>query len=98
MATPGNGNWTGIGGPPLREAAFLFLLAAVAVAASWVVRPDRLPLVADARVYELELPAPLVDTATALGLFDEGVHLFIDTRDIEPGSAPTISCVASPRS
>jgi hypothetical protein len=91
LSTSGNGTWTGIGGPPLREAAFLLLLAAIATAASWAVRPDRLPLVADSRVYQLELPAPLVDTATALGLFDEGVHLFIDTRDIEPGSAATIS-------
>jgi len=90
LATTGNGNWTGIGGAPLREAAFLLLLAILATAATWAVRSDKISLIADARVYELELPAPLVDTATALELFEEGAHLFIDTRDIEPGRVKTI--------
>ena len=90
MSTTGNRTWTRVDGPALREAVFLVLLAVLATAVTWAVRPDRLPLVADARVYELELPVPLVDTATALALYEEGAHFFVDTRGLESGSAPTI--------
>lgn len=77
-------------GAAFREAAFLLLVTVVATAATWALRTDRLPLVADARTYELELAAPLVSPADAIVLYDEGAHLFVDTRDLEPGSAPTI--------
>jgi rhodanese-related sulfurtransferase len=75
----------------LREAGLLLLVTAVLTAGSWLARPDRLPLSADPAVYELELAAPLLEIPDALALFDEGAHLFIDTRDLEPGSQPTIS-------
>ncbi len=69
-----------------REAAVLLALAAVATAASWALRPDRLPLRADATYYEQELAAPLVDPTRARELFDAGDHLFVDVR---PDSPPT---------
>jgi len=57
---------------------------AVAVTATvWLLRPDRLPLRADAGLYELDLDAPTVSVADALALYEAGDHLFVDTR---PGS------------
>ena len=62
------------GNRPFRKAASVL----------WLARPQRLVLRADSETYELELPAPLVGTAEALALFEEGSHLFIDAR---PGAA-----------
>ena len=70
-----------------REALILVAAAALATGVAWGLRPDRLPLRADPAYYELELTAPLVDPAEALVLYDEGNHLFVDTR---PGAATTI--------
>ncbi|MEZ4389091.1 MAG: rhodanese-like domain-containing protein [Candidatus Krumholzibacteriia bacterium] len=47
---------------------------------TWLVRPDRLPLRADAEFYALDLPAPLVSVDEARAAYDEGRHVFIDTR------------------
>jgi rhodanese-related sulfurtransferase len=65
----------------------LVLAAAAVTAVTWYFRADPLPLRADPSYYELELAAPLVDPAGALLLFDEGNHLFVDTR---PDAATTI--------
>jgi rhodanese-related sulfurtransferase len=77
-------------GPVIREAIFLTVLAVVATAIAWAVRSDRLPLTADLEAYELEVAAPLLDIAEALVLFDEGDHLFIDTRSKRPDGSNTI--------
>lgn len=84
-------------GPPsrrsvsLREAGLLLLTTIVLTAAVWLIRDPRLPLRADPTVYELELSVPVVEMAEALLLFDEGVHLFIDTRPGDPSDRPTIA-------
>lgn len=86
--TPRNGSpWR----TAFKEASLLLAAALVLTAVSWLARPDSLPLLADPAVYELELAAPVVEIPAALQLFDEGAHLFIDTRPIEPGSQPTIA-------
>ncbi|RKZ18241.1 hypothetical protein DRQ50_04175 [bacterium] len=69
----------------LREAAVLVAIALVVTAVSWGLRGDRLPLRADATVYELELAAPLVPAVEALALYDEGEILFADTRSAPDG-------------
>lgn len=92
MARPaGDTTWARVDGAAFREAALLLVLSCVVLAGSWALRSDRLPLVADARTYELELAAPLVGPEEAILLFDEGVHLFIDTREVQPGSVATIA-------
>ena len=92
MARPaGDTAWIRVDGAAFREAALLLALSCVILAVSWALRSDPLPLVADARTYELELAAPLVGPEAAIQLFDEGVHLFIDTRGVEPGSVATIA-------
>jgi rhodanese-related sulfurtransferase len=63
-----------------REALILTGLILVAAVGSWLVRPDRLPLMADAAVYELDLPAPLISFDEARQAYDDGSHVFIDTR------------------
>ncbi len=75
---------------PLKEAGVLLVIALTATAASWALRPDRLPLRADPAFYRLELDAPLIDPGPALALYDEGQDLFVDTRPAPPGSLPTI--------
>jgi hypothetical protein len=91
VAAPvGTSRFVPVDGTAVRGAAFLLAVAVAATAVTWALRPDRLPLVADARTYELELAAPLVSPADAIVLYDEGAHLFVDTRALEPGSAPTI--------
>ena len=74
----------------MRQAALLLGLAVLATAASWLLRSDRLSLRADPAFYELELAAPLIDATEALRFYEAGDHLFIDTRPVVPGSAPTI--------
>lgn len=83
--------WSGAAAPaaraPLaiagRQALFLLLLGLALAGVRWVAWGPRLPLQADPADYELELAAPLVDVVTARRHYDEGLHLFIDTR--EPG-------------
>ena len=74
----------------LREAGLLLLVAAVLTAVSWFLRPERLPLQADPVAYELELAAPLIDPEDALLLYDEGIHLFIDSRPRPDGAFDTV--------
>jgi rhodanese-related sulfurtransferase len=94
MARTWSGASTRAAPPPLRVAArqavFLLLLGLVLAAVRWAAWPPRLPLVADATVYELELSAPLVDVEQARRYFDEGMHLFIDTREHGPGSPEAV--------
>lgn len=75
---------------PFREAAVLLIIALAGTAVSWALRSDRLPLRADPSFYKLELDAPLLDTAAARKLYDEGLTLFIDIRPITEGAVPTI--------
>ena len=63
-----------------REAGLVLLVSILATGAWWARTPDRLPLQVDATVYELELEAPLLTVPEALVLYDEGMHLFVDTR------------------
>ncbi len=64
----------------LKEAGLLLLISILATAGWWASNSDRLPLRAEAAVYELELEAPLLTVAEALEFYEEGVHLFVDTR------------------
>lgn len=68
-----------------REAGFLLALSLVAGTLWWAVSSERMSLQADPTFYELELEAPLLTTAEALIFYDEGVHLFVDTRDENGG-------------
>ena len=74
----------------LREAGLLLLVSVVVTAVSWVLRPDGLPLKADPLTYELELAAPLIEPEDALLLYDEGIHLFIDSRVPPAGPFDTV--------
>jgi len=80
--------------PPLaaavRQALLLLALSAVLAAGRWALVGERLPLKADAAAYELELAAPLIEVAQARRSYDEGVHLFIDTREAGPGVEDTV--------
>ena len=64
----------------LRQAWRLVLLSVAVGVALWLVRDDRLPLLADPDVYTLDLPVPLVSVIEALDLYEDGSHLFVDTR------------------
>jgi len=75
------------------QAGLLLAAAILLTVLSWSLRPDRLPLRADTSVYELELAAPMVDMATALALYEEGLHVFVDTR---PTAAAAASGLAVP--
>jgi len=63
-----------------KQAGLLLLLSLAATAILWTVRTDKLPLIADATYYQLELTAPLVEIPEALVLYEEGEHLFVDVR------------------
>lgn len=69
----------------IKEAGLVLLVAILATGAWWARTPDRLPLLADPTVYELELEAPLLTMPEALVFYEEGVHLFVDTRT-DPGT------------
>ncbi len=69
-----------------RQAGLLLAVTALVTILSWALRPDRLPLMADLTVYDLELAAPLVQPAEALLLYDEGDVLFADTRAATAGT------------
>ena len=64
----------------ITQALHLVLVIAVVAVVTWAVRPDRLPLAADAEFYTLDLPAPLVSLDEARAAYDAGTHYFIDTR------------------
>jgi len=74
----------------LIQAGFLMLLAILTTAILWGLRSDKLPLVADPAVYQLELTAPLVELPEALVYYDEGEYLFVDVRSNGSASAKTI--------
>ena len=80
--------------PPLttvaRQALLLLALSAALAAGRWAFVGERLPLKAHADEYELELAAPLIEVARARRSYDEGVHLFIDTREAGPQSKDTV--------
>lgn len=63
-----------------KEAGVLLLVAVLATGGWWARHSERLPLRADPAVYELELEAPLVPVDIARALYEEGAHLFVDTR------------------
>lgn len=79
------------GSASMKEAGLLLLLAALVTGLSWWLRADSLPLTADPTVYELELAAPVVEIGDAIPLFDEGVHIFVDTRPGDPQGRETIA-------
>ena len=80
--------------PPLatvaRQALLLLALSTALAAGRWAFLGERLPLKADADDYELELAAPLIAVAQARRSYDEGVHLFIDTREAGPDIEDTV--------
>lgn len=73
-----------------RQALLLLALSTVLAAGRWAFIGERLPLQADAADYELELAAPLIAVAPARRCYDEGVHLFIDTRESGPQLVDTV--------
>lgn len=73
-----------------RQLLLLLALSAVLAAARWAFVGPRLPLRADAADYELELSAPLLEASAARTFFDEGIHLFIDTREEGPEVVDTV--------
>lgn len=73
-----------------RQAFLLLAISAVLAAGLWLVRSPRVPLRADPADYELELAAPLIEVAEARRFYDEGLHLFIDTRSAGADSVQTI--------
>lgn len=73
-------------GTAVREGAAVLAVALALTALSWALRPDRLPLVADPAVYELELAAPLVTPTEARDLYEAGDHLFVDVRPGNPAA------------
>jgi len=64
----------------MRQAGVLLAIVLAASVISWLVRPDRLALQANAEFYALDLPAPLVSVDDALVAYEEGLVVFIDTR------------------
>ncbi len=66
-----------------KQAALLLMLSLTATALLWTIRSDKLPLIADATYYQLELTAPLVEIPEALVLYELGEHLFVDVRSNE---------------
>jgi len=73
-----------------RQASILMLLALFSTAILWAVRPDKLPLIADATYYKLELTAPLVNIPEALDFYEVGDHLFVDVRSDETANGNII--------
>ncbi len=69
----------------MREALLIGGASVVLTAAVWVARPDRLPLRAQAEIYELELAAPVVPVSEAVASFTAGTHLFVDVREEAAG-------------
>jgi rhodanese-related sulfurtransferase len=68
---------------PVIQALRLLGISIVLGLLPWAVRGDRLPLLADATTYALDLPAPLVSVEQARRYYAEGSHYFLDTRPQE---------------
>jgi len=68
-------------GRVLREAGVILTVTLILALAAWLLRDPRLPLVADVGVYEFEIEHPLLTAEEALRFYEEGSHLFIDTRE-----------------
>lgn len=64
-----------------REALVLLGVTLLLAAGTWLVRTPRLPLIADAEIYDLELSAPLVSPADAVAAYEANTHVFIDARE-----------------
>jgi rhodanese-related sulfurtransferase len=73
-----------------RETGILLLVALLAATAAWALRTPRWPLRAQPVFYQQEWAAPLVTAGTALQLFHDGQHHFVDTRPLELPQAPHI--------
>ena len=73
-----------------RQAVLMLAISLALATARWAFVGERLPLGADPQDYELELAAPLIEVAEARRLYDEGIHLFIDTRAVGPGVEDTV--------
>ena len=71
----------------LGQAVVLLGVAIVLTAVSWTLRADRLPLRADLSLYDLELAVPLVEIPAALAWYEEGMHIFVDTRPADEAAA-----------
>lgn len=78
-------------GQAVKQGALVLAISCLLAGGNWLWGSARLSLVADPSVYELELSAPLVEISSARALFDEGAHLFIDTRPGNPQERPTIA-------
>ena len=84
------------GRPPLakallKEGSLILLIAVLLTGATWMLRPQKLPVLADPAVYDLELEAPVVELGPAQEFFAEGAHLFVDTRPGDPRGRDTIA-------
>ncbi len=73
-----------------RQALLLLAISVALTAGRWALVGPRLALKADPADYEMEYAAPLLDAAQARRFYDEGVHLFIDTREAGPETVETI--------
>lgn len=69
----------------LRETLLIGGVSVLLAGALWLARADRLPLRAEAEVYELELAAPLISIEEAKAIFTAGTHLFVDDREDPTG-------------
>jgi rhodanese-related sulfurtransferase len=59
------------------------MVVAIALAlGSWLLRSPRLPLLAHKAAYERSLAAPLLTIEQSLRFYEEGTHLFVDTRPL----------------
>ena len=67
----------------LRQAVLLLLLVIALTGGIWLLRSERLPLRAELAFYELDLSVPMVTAPAAVALYEEGAHLFVDTRRVE---------------
>jgi 3-mercaptopyruvate sulfurtransferase SseA len=73
-----------------RQTGLLLLAALLAATAAWALRTPRWPLRAEPALYAQEWAAPLITAGTALQLYHEGKHHFVDTRQLELPQAPHI--------
>ena len=74
----------------IREALVLAVLTLILAAGAWLMRSPRLPLRADMSRYELDLGFPVVAAGRALEFYEEGSHIFVDTRELPPESVAYI--------
>lgn len=74
----------------LRQAWRLVVLSVAVGLVLWALRPDRLPILAEADLYALDLPVPLISLMEARELYEEGHHVFVDTRPGDPDARAAI--------